>query len=187
MRYRYREDKAVQIAALLLQKEGGLMNYTKLIKLMYRVEQQSLIRWGTPATYDQCYSLPNGPILSHTLDCINGTTYAEDISREWNRYIQKSGKYDVCLVANPGFDSLSRAEIKLIDEIYAELGDKNYQDLIEWSHQPENVPEWEDPNGSRLPILLHTILEKAGYSKEEAVQTIQALDEIEDAIAAFAV
>lgn len=186
MRYQYREDKAVQIAALLLQKEGGSMNYTKLIKLMYVVEQQSIIRWGTPATYDQCYSLPNGPILSHTLDCINGTTYAEDVSEQWHRYIEKLGKYEVRLLDNPGIDSLSRAEIKLIDEVYGDLGHKDYKELIRWSHDKKNVPEWEDPDGSRLPILLNKILEESGYSPEEVEQTIQELNGIEEAIAYFA-
>ena len=186
MRYQYRDDKAVQIAALLLKKENSLMNYTKLIKLMYVIERQSIIRWGTPATYDQCYSLPNGPILSRTLDCINGTTYAEDISDQWNRYVKKYEQYKVRLLDDPGVDSLSRAEIKLIDEIYAQLGDKDYEELIDWSHKPENVPEWEDPDGGRLPILLNEILGKSGYSSEEAEQAIQELKSIEEAITYFA-
>lgn len=187
MKSQYREDKAAQIASLLIQKEGGLMNYTKLIKLMYVIERESIIRWGVPAVHDQCYSLPNGPILSHTLDSISGTTYSSDISETWEHWIAKQGKYDVRLVQKPDTDSLSRAEIKLIDEVYDQLGDKNYKDLIEWSHQPENVPEWEDPNGSRLPILFSTILKKAGYSEEEAELAARELESIEEAINYFAV
>ena len=186
MRYRYREDKAVQIAAFFIQQEGGSMNYTKLIKLMYVTEQQSIIRWGTPALYDQCYSLPNGPVLSHTLDCIHGTTYTENRPEQWSHYIEKYGKYEVRLLAHPDIDSLSRAELKLIKEIYGGLGHKNYRELIAWSHNPDNVPEWQDPEGSRLPISLNQILEGSGYSREDAAEAIQELNDIEEAIAYFA-
>jgi len=182
----YRTDKALQIAALLLQKEGGVINYTKLIKLMYVIERESILRWGSPTIGDDCYSLPNGPILSHTLDCINGTTYLSHVDEVWDRYIVRVGKYDVKLKKQPELNCLSRAELKLVDEIYEKLGNKSYQELINWSHDPENIPEWEDPEGSRLPISFRGILEKGGYSPEEVEQTLEELDSIEAATNYFA-
>jgi len=183
---RYRTDKAIQIATLLLQKEGGTINYTKLIKLMYVIERESILRWGSPTIGDDCYSLPNGPILSHTLDCINGTTYLSHVDKVWDQYIVKVGKYDVTLQKRPELNCLSRAELRLVDEIYEKLGNKSYQELIDWSHDPKNVPEWEDPEGSRLPISIKTILEKGGYSPEEVEQTLAEFDSMEAAKNYFA-
>jgi uncharacterized phage-associated protein len=184
---RYRTEKAVQIAGLLLQKEGGIINYTKLIKLMYVIERESIVRWGAPIIGDDCYSLPNGPILSHTLDCINGTTYLSHVDQIWDQYIVKAGKYEIKLRKSPELNCLSRAELKLVDEVYEKLGAKSYQELIDWSHDPSNIPEWEDPEGSRLPIRFEVILEKGGYSTEEVKQALEELDSIEAAKNYFSV
>lgn len=34
--------------------------------------------------------------------------------------------------------------------------------LVKWTHQAENVPEWTDPNGSSTPISLQSIMEAVG-------------------------
>ncbi|MEM8642615.1 MAG: Panacea domain-containing protein [Cyanobacteria bacterium P01_G01_bin.54] len=167
MKARYKEDKAVQIAALLLEKEGNKMNYTKLIKLMYVVERRSLIKRGVPITFDNLYSLDNGPILSLTLDNINGQTYSQE-STLWSQFISKleQEKYSVYLIKSPGIGKLSRAEVKLVNEVYEELGHMTYGQLISWSHNPRNIPEWQDPNGSSIPIKLCDILGSEGYSDD---------------------
>ena len=71
MRAQFREDKATQAAARLLRHAGGRMEYLKLIKLLYLAERESLVTLGSPLTYDACWSLPYGPILSATLDRVN--------------------------------------------------------------------------------------------------------------------
>jgi hypothetical protein len=182
MKARYREDKAVQIAALLLEKECECMNYTKLIKLMYVIEQRSIINRGIPVTFDNLYSLPNGPILSSTLDNINGQTYASDSSL-WSQFIVKSKRdpYAVELIKNPGIGKLSRAEIALINEVYQELGYMTYRQLIDWVHDPQNIPEWQDPDGSSIPIKIQDILSKAGYSEDEIQELVDELKSIEAA------
>ncbi len=187
----FRGDKAAQIAVLLLKKEGGLINYTKLIKLMYVIERESILRWGSPTIGDDCYSLPNGPILSHTLDCISGTTYSDHVNEVWDKYIVNIGKYDVGLSPEgkdlPELNCLSRAELKLVDEVYEKLGNKDYKELIKWSHDPNNIPEWENPRSSRLPISFRAILEKGGYSPDAVKHTLEEFDSIEAAKIYFAV
>jgi len=188
MKARYREEKAVQVAALLLEKEGGSMNYTKLIKLMYVIEQRSIINRGLPVIFDNLYSLPNGPILSSTLNNINGQTYSSG-SKLWNQFIVKSERdqYAVNLIQKPGIGKLSRAEITLIDAAYQELGHMTYNQLIEWVHDPVNVPEWQDPNGSSIPIKIEDILSKAGYSDDYTVNLLDELKSLEVASEYFTV
>lgn len=50
--YRFDEMKATQAAALFLELAGGRENYTKLIKLLYLLDREALIRQGhrSPAT-----------------------------------------------------------------------------------------------------------------------------------------
>lgn len=181
----YREDKAIEVASLFLQREGGRINYTKLIKLMYIVEREAILRWGYPVTCDDYYSLDNGPILSHTLDNITGNTYSPFPSPNWQHCIVREG-YDVRLKCNPPIRKLNRAELKLIDETYQQFGYMTYGQLIDWVHDPNNVPEWEYPNGSRLPIRIQTILRNAGYPETEIDLILAEIDHAQSVREQFA-
>jgi len=187
MKARYREDKAVQIAALLIKKEGGIMNYTKLIKLMYVIERRSIINRGMPITFDNLYSLPNGPVLSSTLNNINGQTYSPG-SSFWCQFISKSqqDEYMVILIKAPGIDQLSRAEVALVNMVYQELGHMTYSQLIDWSHEPSNVPEWQDPKGSSIPIKINDILSHEDYSDDDIAELLDELASLEAASEYFA-
>ena len=68
----FNERKAAQAAAYLLCKAGGSLNVLKLVKLMYLAERESLRRYGETITGDALVSMRNGPVLSATLDHING-------------------------------------------------------------------------------------------------------------------
>ncbi len=47
---KFDEVRATQAAAVLLKLAGGQMNYTKLIKLLYLADKQTLARVGKPLT-----------------------------------------------------------------------------------------------------------------------------------------
>jgi uncharacterized phage-associated protein len=163
MRMQFREDKATQAAARMLRHAGGRMEYLRLIKLLYLSERESLVRLGSPLTYDACWSLPYGPILSATLDRVN----QQQLYRGgyWDRYIAPKDHYHVAL--RPGEvpnDHLSSAEEALIDRVLAEYGHLPQWKLVELTH---TLPEWENPNGSALPIDPALILRSEGYSEEE--------------------
>ena len=67
MQLPFNEAKAAQTAARLLKLRGGRMSYLKLIKLMYLIDREALLRWGRPVTTDCYVSMDKGPILSRTL------------------------------------------------------------------------------------------------------------------------
>lgn len=44
------------------------------------------------------------------------------------------------------------------------IGDLNPFDVAEWTH---NLPEWKDPDGSRIPIVVDDVLRFMGKTIEE--------------------
>lgn len=60
------------MAAFFLYRNGNRLSILKLMKLLYLADRESLARFGSPLSYDRFASLPHGPVLSQTLDYING-------------------------------------------------------------------------------------------------------------------
>lgn len=167
MRPRYREDKATQVATRLLKLRGGRMSHLKLIKLLYLVEREALVRFGAPVTYDAYVSMPHGPVMSATLDRINTReAYADGY---WDRHIAPKVNHEVVLrdPENVPHDQLSPAEIAIVDEIFERYGRRSRWELVEVTHE---LPEWTDPEGSSLPISPDDILRSEGYSDEEIAE-----------------
>ncbi len=164
IRFKFNEKKATQVASLFIEKEGNKINHMKLIKLLYLVDRDALLKWERPLTGDAYFSMKNGPVLSNVLDLINYEEDPDDNSY-WFKFINKCSKYDVELIDNPEHDELSKAETDLIDEIYVKFGDLNQWEIRDLSH--EILPEWENPGVTSIPIYINDILELEGKSKEE--------------------
>jgi len=180
----FKVDKAAQIAAYLIWKAGGAMAYLKLIKLMYIADRTSLERLGRSMTGDVPYSLPQGPVLSETLDLMRG----QKKSDIWDKWIAPFGEYDLSLNVviehpyNPyQFGRLCKAFVMILDEIHEKYKDKDKWEVRDVSH---TFPEWEDPKNSgvnRQKILLSTILEKNGMDPVLVDMTLKRVEE-EDAL-----
>ncbi len=174
MKHKYREDKTTQAAARLLLKGGGTMNYMKLMKLLYLADRESLLSLGRPITFDEYYSLKYGPILSATLELITLPNYS-GVHSDWNATIERQGQYNVQLrqMGEIPNDQLSDAEEGILDQINEKWGHLNEWDLVEITH---NVPEYRDPEGSRLPITIGHIMRASGLSAQEVQEYINDLE-----------
>jgi uncharacterized phage-associated protein len=181
MRLRFRETKATQAAARLLQHRGGEMNYMKLIKLLYIVEREALRRWGRPVTGDRCVSLPKGPVLSQTLNLINDGP-VPDTRSVWAEHISQPDNYSVRLLSPLGDDELSEAEKALIDEVFQCHGSMNRWALVDLVH---TFPEWQDPDGSALPITYRDILRAGGKTELEVAAILQDIEAVAEADVLF--
>ena len=174
MNPKFREDKATQAAWILIQKEGESISYMKLIKLMYIADRKRLLKRGRPITFDAYHSLDRGPILSKTLDLI---TYGKvpGVDSIWLRHIDIPKNYKVRLKKeNFQIDALSEAEVDALKQTYDELGHLDQWELVEWSH--ENLGEWQDPEGSAIPITYHDILIRGGKTEMEASEIEKEID-----------
>lgn len=166
---RFNERRATEAAARFLKLRGNRMSYLKLIKLLYFLDREALLRWGRPVTTDSYVSLDNGPVVSRIYDLIREEP-APGADRIWHHYISIPKDWEVTLIAEPEAAELSRAEGALIDEIFAKHGKMSRWDLVRLSH---DLPEWQNPNGSAIPIHYRDIL-RAGNKTEAEIAAVEA-------------
>jgi uncharacterized phage-associated protein len=174
MKIRFNEAKATQAAARFLSLRGGQMSYMKLIKLLYIVDRQALLRWGRPVTTDRYVSMDRGPVLTHTLELITGGVPPNQRS-VWADHISEPEHYLVRLHTEAGTDELSDAEIALIEEVFAKYGAMNRWKIVDLVH---TFPEWQNPDGSAIPISYSDILKAGGKTDLEVAAIEDELDNL---------
>jgi len=168
----YDESKAVQVVAYVLHLGGGRLDLLKLTKLCYLAEKRSYAKYGEPLTGDRMASLEHGPILGETFDQTKRFAQPTGV---WAKWLKKRSENTValsCSLEDPAeeLDKLSRADFRLLDEVWAEFGSKSTWALRNWTHDPANCPEWKDPGNSSTPIQSETLFKSIGLSADEAAE-----------------
>lgn len=166
MQPKFREDKATQAAALLIQWAGGTMNYMKLIKLLYVADRRALLRWGRPITFARAFSMRHGPVLSEVLDLINEGTHPGEKS-VWGRAVSSPFKYEVRLNEECPADDLSDAEESVLNEVFGEYNRFDPWALVDELHK--TIPEWQETE-SAIPIRYRDILLRGGRTEAEIAE-----------------
>lgn len=163
----FQTRRAAQVAAWFALRQGGRINVLKLTKLLYLSERRHLDLYDEPMTYDRLVSMDHGPVPSICLNLMNGTLEHPD----WAEFITDRDSYDLGVVGektNPEqFDQLSRADHRLLEEIWAQFGHMSKYELRDYTH--EACHEWEDPDGSSLPIPYERVLKFLGKSDVEGL------------------
>lgn len=168
MNFNFNERRSTQAAAFLIRRNGNKLNYMKLIKLLYLVDREALIKWQQPITGDKYYSLPLGPVVSKILDKISSGPNPKSPDY-WSSIIQiaQNDSYSVTTIDEPEYDELSKREIRLLEGLDDKFKAYSQWDMVTYCHN--NLPEWEDPNGSSDQITIEDILKtsiKNGTDKE---------------------
>lgn len=166
---RFNERRATEAAAKFLKLRGGRMSYLKLIKLLYLLDREALLRWGRPVTTDRYVSMDNGPVVSRIYDLIREEP-PPGTDPVWSHFISAPSNYEVSLTAEPEIDELSPAEESLIEEIFAHYGKLSRWNLVDLSH---DLAEWQDPKGSAIPIEYRDIL-RAGKKTESEIAAVES-------------
>lgn len=180
IRPRFREDKTTQATAILLKLNGGQMNYMKLIKLLYIVDRQALLSWGRPVTYDTYVATDKGLVLNQTLSLINEGV-EPGYECYWSKWISEIEHSSVKLLAECPTEELSEAEIELIHNVFDQ-----YRHIDKWelSNIFYQFSEWQDPQGSVIPITYQDILRCNGKTDveiaaiEDELESIAIVDQI---------
>lgn len=184
----FNEHKSAQIAAWFLDQSNGQMPHLKLMKLMYLAERESMRRYGFPMTGDRFVSMPHGPVLSYTLSHIDG--YMKSCEGGWDSWISDKANHQVALahrVDVEDLDELSPADIEVLQNTWQEFGWMDQWQIRDYTHDPDNVPEWQDPHGSSEPIPYRRVFEALGFRSDVAkamVCEIEAQDSIERSLRA---
>lgn len=141
------------------------------MKLMYLGERLSFLRYGESLTGDSLVSMDHGPVLSQTLNLINGAVEGcpED---GWDSWISDRQDHDVALadpsrIRSPEEDllELSDSDIEVLTETWNEYGHMGKWQLRDFTH---TLPEWTDPEGSMLPIEHVNLFKHLGFTAEQA-------------------
>ena len=154
------------MAAFLLRRRGR-MNYLKLMKLLYLADRESMKRHGEPISGDRYVSMDHGPVLSQTLNLINGAVRFQDDG--WNHWIKDKADYEVSLrrkVSRDALDELSDADLDVLDDTYTKFGRMDKWELRDYTHR--YCPEWTNPQGSSIPIEYVDIFKALGRRPAQA-------------------
>lgn len=152
----------------------------KLLKLMYLADRRALVTHGRPITYDRFVSMDQGPVLSQTYNLMVAEESPDQPTSYWRQHISEPEHYEVRLVvAEPPIGELSRAQVAILDNVFAEFGTMSRWAVVDFVH---TLPEWENPHGSSIPIALRDILLAVGMEEEDAEAVEQGLL-AEDALA----
>ena len=180
IKFKFNERKAVQAAARLITQCGGEMNYLALIKLLYLIDREALLRFGRPVTGDAVVAMKQGPVLSAIFDRVSQKKQHLPKSA-WHNFIPRPAPYvyTVRFSGVPDRTALSEAEVALIDEICAKHRNLSEEALVALTHK---LPEWSDPGKSSKPIPFEAILRagKKGQNEIEAIQREAAADDFLD-------
>lgn len=164
----FSERKVAQIAAYLLDRAKGRMNYLKLMKLLYLADRESMKRHGWPISGDRYVSMDHGPVLSQTLNFINGAVEFEE--NGWGYWIADKADYAVSLrhkrITREMLDQLSEADLEILADVYAKFGKWDQWKLRDYTHR--YCREWQDPKGSSLQIPYEAIFKALGRTPAEA-------------------
>ena len=158
---KYNEEKATQMAALLLQQSNDRMDLLKFMKIMYNIEREALRRWSFPISYASICSMLEGQVLSETYD----NTKSHNRRAFWDEYIDTDrSRNTVSLKKGCPTGQLCRAEISLIKEIYNRDKDKS---PIQLSNEHHDYPEYIDPGDSSIPTDYVELLKVLGKTPEQ--------------------
>ncbi|WP_236494178.1 Panacea domain-containing protein [Xanthomonas phaseoli] len=145
------------------------MEILKLMKLLYLVDRAALAKYGFSVTGDKMVSMPHGPVLSQTLDLMNGA--GASVHDGWDSKIMDRAGRRIALrdgvsVDRESLDEISDAELDLMESVFREYGEKSSWDLREYTHN--HCSEWQDPCGSSVPIAYESIFKAFGRENELA-------------------
>ena len=138
------------------------MGYFSLIKLLYFADRKMFLSYGQTITGDAMVSMDHGPVLSKIYDFIKRDRPIHD--SEWSHYITEPTGYEVRNKIKAPTDELSRFEIGLLEEMHKKYGALKWWQVRNIAH---NLPEWENPKGSSLPINPEVILQRAKVSAKD--------------------
>ncbi len=180
----YKPRKAAQTIAYFILKSGAQdMNVLKVIKLVYLADRECIRKRGFPIQDEDRFSLPNGPVNSSTLDHINGEFDLKKCG--WSDFLNDKVGYNIGLsdknIKEDDLDEMSESEIEVLESVWGQFGHMNQWELVDYTHDPENIPEWNHPGTSRLPIPLLSIMHAVDLpNAEEFAEEVEAFSRMDD-------
>jgi len=143
------QEKVVNTIVYLLQNLGGTIYLTKLIKLLYILDECSVKETGVPFTWLEYKAWRKGPVPVELYDLLRnkiGTKAVLDLFSEFLIIDKKENPLqtdkDAYLISSKhsfNDDEFCEYEINLMDRIIQMYGSKNSNELIEILHSTDSL------------------------------------------------
>ncbi len=165
------EGHVTDAVAYLLLKEGGEMDYRKLMSLLYISERMCIDIKGEIFCNASLAITPDGPVLYEVMELIKGNKKVQNEKR-WDLRLNKPEGY--ILSVKPDITKKNLGELheyfsNIIDEVYEEFSDYDREELLEY--MTDNYPECRNflVNENLTPsyIDVNILLEDLGYSNQD--------------------
>lgn len=175
----YDPRKAAQTIAYFAMKNGrNPLHVVKAVKLVYLADRESISRSGFPIQDEVRVSMKHGPVNSTTYSFINGEY--DPATCGWADFLSDRSSHRVGLanveLSEDDLDELSDAEIQVLDSVWERFGQMNEWELRDWTHNPDNLPEWEDPGSSSFEIplerMMHSLAIKEANAQADTVKSL---------------
>lgn len=164
----FKKRKVAQMVAFFLgQTPDSKMKHQKLMKLMYLSDREALRVLGWPMSGDRFVCLPHGPVLSQTLNLMDGDV--ESKADGWEAWISDKENHELALrqpLDMTTLDDLAPAEIDVLNDVWKTFGSMNQWAIRDWTHQ--HCAEWQDPDGSSMPIEFDAVARAVGFNEDAA-------------------
>lgn len=184
----YNPIKAAQVISYFaMQAPTRSINILKAVKLVYLSDRLSIEKWGFPILDEKRVSMDKGPVNSSTYSYINGEYDPDECG--WSLFLTDREKHEVSVndsITCDDLDELSDADIQCMSDVWSEFGSMNQWNLVEWTHDSKNIPEWEAPNGTSASIPLERIMKYLGVENiDKQIETINDHKEIDKLFASL--
>jgi uncharacterized phage-associated protein len=181
----YNPRKAAQTIAYFAIKNGcAPLHVVKAVKLVYLADRESIQEFGFPIQDETRVSMKHGPVNSSTYRYVNGDQDAE--ASGWADFVSDRANHEIGLanseICADDLDELSDADIQILDTVWEKFGGVDTWRLCDWTHESNNLPEWEDPGQSSIPIPLSRMMAAVGIEqpkeREQLVQDFQYINHL---------
>ncbi len=167
----FNEKKAAQVAAFFLIRANASLSILKLMKLMYLAERRSFENYGEGVVGDRLVSMPHGPVLSITYNHMSGELISTPGG--WDSWVSDRAEHSLSLndgKRNATVDDLlelSDADVAVLEEVWKKFGHMTQYQVRDYTHNG-GCPEWQDPDGSMIPMKPEELFKALNFSPEQS-------------------
>jgi hypothetical protein len=168
--------KLTQMAAFFTQREGGKINASKLMGLIYLTDREALWQMEAPVSMDRPVATPEGPGPSTLVELLHGRVRSAGL-QPWHEWFSTLESREIVLkhvVEKSRLTALNENDFKIMGEVWNNFGKATPQQLA--AYLCEACPEFQPPLREIEPIDERDILVRMGRSLEAADLIVRDLD-----------
>lgn len=137
----YREHEKIGSLLHLISKKSGNIYLTRLLKLLYLIDERSILEIGVPVTPLEYRVAENGPLVIELwTDLKNNNSFSKYIKVNFNH---NEDGFCIQPIGEPNPNRFSEYELGLIDDVILKFKGYSTTQLIEYIHE-KDASLWKD-------------------------------------------